>query len=373
MEKPPILWLNVLVVVILPIFTLLLVPLYGLVIGYNWVEWCVFAFFMVATGLSITAGYHRLWSHRTYEAHVLVRLFFAIFGACGLQNSILAWSSDHRRHHKYVDDRDRDPYSIKRGFWFAHMGWILRDYQGDKIDFSNVKDLQRDPIVRWQHRHYLLIALLSNSALLMAIGWMNGQLWGAFLLAGLLRIVLNHHFTFFINSLAHFMGKQPYSDKNTSKDNYIMAFLTYGEGYHNYHHSFQYDYRNGVRWYHFDPAKWVIGCLAWLGLAHSLRRPSKVQIEKARVKMQFKRAMQKLESQGTAESLQCKLEEAYQQFQDALEAWSKFKKEWVKHKKQALKANWERTNLKIQYTELKYELRLQRQKWRLLCAHAAHA
>ncbi len=112
-------------------------------------------FFLFACGISITAGYHRLWSHRAYGAHWSVRLFFMIFGAMALQNSILIWGSQHRTHHRFVDDVDKDPYSAKRGFWFSHMGWILRNYPSGRNDFTNARDLERDPIVMFQHRYYL--------------------------------------------------------------------------------------------------------------------------------------------------------------------------------------------------------------------------
>jgi fatty-acid desaturase len=156
-----------------------------------------------------------------------------------LQNSVLIWASQHRMHHRFVDDVDRDPYSAKRGFWFSHIGWILRNYPSGRNDFTNAKDLERDPIVMFQHRFYLPLALVMNIGLPLALGWAVGDLWGVFLLGGLLRLVVNHHFTWFINSLAHMWGTQPYTDENTARDNPALAFLTYGEGYHNFHHIFQ--------------------------------------------------------------------------------------------------------------------------------------
>ena len=105
--------------------------------------------------MSITAGYHRLWSHKTYDANIVVRVILAIGGAMALQNSILHWSSDHRIHHRHVDDNDKDPYSAKRGLWFAHIGWMLREYQEKRYDdYRNCKDLQKDKVVMWQHNYY---------------------------------------------------------------------------------------------------------------------------------------------------------------------------------------------------------------------------
>ncbi len=366
MKKPPVIWLNAIVLLALPAFSIILIPAYAFMNGYDAFEWSMFFLFLVLTGLGITAGYHRLWSHRSYEAHPVVRVFLAFLGACGLQNSILIWSSDHRRHHKYVDDNEKDPYSAKKGFWYSHMGWILRDYHRGEKDFSNVKDLQRDPVVMWQHRNYLMLALLGNSVLLIFIGWLHGDLWGVFLLAGLFRIILNHHFTFFINSLAHIIGKQSYSEKNSSRDNMVLAFLTYGEGYHNYHHCFQCDYRNGIKWFHFDPTKWFIWGLSYIGLTSKLRKTPKIRIEKARLRMQYLRTVQCLEQGFAPANLKLSLEDSYVQFQEALVAFSKFKKEWVQLKKAEFQEKWEKTQLKMQYLELKAELRVQKQKWRML-------
>jgi len=164
---------------------------------------------MYATGLSITGGYHRLWAHRTYEAHWSLRLFYMLLGAMALQNSVLVWASTHRRHHAHVDDVERDPYTVNRGLWSAHIGWMLRDYPSGKLDFSNAPDLQADPIVAFQHRHYLGLAVGMNFILPIAIGMAFGDPWGFLLLGGLLRLVINHHLTFFINSLAHFWGRRP--------------------------------------------------------------------------------------------------------------------------------------------------------------------
>ena len=366
MKKPPIIWTNILVLFLTPAAALIFVPLYGFTIGYDLFEWSMFILFMAATGLSITAGYHRLWSHRAYDAHWLPRLFFAIFGACGLQNSILIWCADHRRHHKYVDRNERDPYSANRGFWFSHIGWILREYDSSDPSLDNTKDLARDPIVRWQHRYYLPLAIFTNTVLLLAIGILHGKWLGVFLLAGLLRIVLNHHFTFFINSLAHRWGAQNFCTKNTSRDNHLLAFFTYGEGYHNFHHRFQYDYRNGVKWWHFDPGKWLIRTGSWLKLTRNLKKSNKLQIERARMAVQLDRALRRMEKIGDADHWRHKLEEGYHQCLAAMDAWIKFRQDWLAAKGRHMKERWDGILLRERYLNLKYNLKLQRQRWRLL-------
>ncbi|MGQ4276755.1 acyl-CoA desaturase [Pseudidiomarina sp. E22-M8] len=288
--KPSIIWLNTLVFAITFTVAAIGVPWYGLTHGFSFGLWLALIGTIGFAGISITAGYHRLWAHRTYDAHWSLRLLFALGGALAVQNSALHWSSDHREHHKHVDDNDKDPYSAKRGFWYSHIGWMLREYHASRYhDYNNVKDLQKDPIVMWQHRHYLALTLLTSIGWPIAIGLMLGDVWGAVILVGFARLVINHHTTFFINSLAHIWGKQPYTDRNTARDNGFLAFLTFGEGYHNFHHIFSADYRNGIRWWQFDPTKWLIRSCSWLGLTHNLKRTHGYQIEKAKIEMQFKK------------------------------------------------------------------------------------
>ena len=240
-SKPPLNLVNVIIFAGLPIAALLLVPLWGIHHGYDGFQWLWAVAFLYLNGLSITGGYHRLWSHKAYEASSVLKWFFACWGAGALQNSILIWASDHRRHHRHVDDNERDPYCARRGLWFSHMGWMLREYNSEAQDFSNVPDLLRDPVVVWQHKYYVPLTLFMNLGLPLLLGIWHGDIIGTLLLVGLLRLVVNHHVTFFINSLAHFWGSRPYTESNSARDNGFLAFLTYGEGYHNYHHIFQAD------------------------------------------------------------------------------------------------------------------------------------
>lgn len=278
-------WLNTIVLFTTPLLAIIIVPSYGFNIGFSYMDWTFFGLFMYATGLSITGGYHRLWSHKSYEANSLVRFFYAYWGACSTQNTILKWSSDHRDHHKFVDDNEKDPYSAKKGFWWSHLGWVLVD-RSVPNDLSNVKDLRKEKIIMWQHKYYLPLVLFSNLVVPFLLGYISygitgtGSVWGTFILAGLLRFVMNHHFTFFINSACHIFGKQPYSNKDTSKDNFLLALFTYGEGFHNYHHTFQADYRNGIKWFHFDPTKWLIKSLNYVGMTTKLKQMSEAQILK---------------------------------------------------------------------------------------------
>jgi stearoyl-CoA desaturase (delta-9 desaturase) len=231
-------------------------------------------------GVAITGGYHRLFAHPTYRARALVRFFYLVFGAAAVQNSALKWSSDHRIHHAKTD-REEDPYNILRGFWWAHIGWVFYKDPEEGV-VRGVKDLQGDSLVLWQARHYLLLALLFGGVLPLALGFAWGDPIGAVLVAGFLRLVLQWHATGAVNSVAHWIGTQPYSRATSARDCFWTALITLGESYHNFHHRFQIDYRNGVRWYHFDPTKWFVWGLSRTGLAWDLRRTPRETILRAR-------------------------------------------------------------------------------------------
>lgn len=366
--KAPINWTNSIVLISTPIIAAIAVPWYGLTVGFDLFEWSMFFLFMMMTGYSITGGYHRLWSHKTYEANFFIRLFFAIWGACSLQNSILHWSADHRNHHRFVDDDYKDPYSASRGFFFSHIGWILRRHSSGQHDFSKVQDLQRDPIVMWQHKYYLALAIITNAGIPLALGFFHGKLWGTFLLAGVLRIVLNHHFTFFINSLAHIWGSRPYSENSSARDNALLAFFTYGEGYHNFHHTFQHDYRNGSRWYHFDPSKWAIRACSWVGLTRRLKTVPKEKIELARLEMQFKRAVDRLDRMAVEPSVRDLLEKRYAECMASLNEWTTARRKWYQAKKEKLNEQWELLELKGNHKDFKLRFQQQRRQWHLALA-----
>jgi len=240
-----------------------------------WLHGVMFALMFIASGLSITLGYHRLFAHLSFKATWPIKLLTAVFGATALENSVLEWCSDHRRHHKHTDE-DADPYNIQRGFIYAHMGWIfLRPMQDWPL--TNVNDLKKDPLLRWQHKWWGVIGVLVGFGLPTLIGFLTGGGVGAlggFLIAGVARLVMVHHMTFFINSLCHTLGTQPYSKRCSAKDSWLMALFTFGEGYHNFHHEFQHDYRNGVKPWQFDPTKWSIWILSKLGWTYDLRKAS---------------------------------------------------------------------------------------------------
>jgi stearoyl-CoA desaturase (delta-9 desaturase) len=343
-----------------------IVPWYGFTVGFSGWAWAFFGIFLLFCGIGIGSGYHRLWSHRAYQASPALKWFLAFWGGMTIQNSILIWCARHRVHHRDVDDNEKDPYSIGRGFWFAHIGWMLRSYESSKIDYSIVPDLEKDPIVMWQHRNYLALILFANLGLPMLLGLLVGDFWGVFLLAGVARLVINHHVTFFINSLAHMWGRQPYTDENSAKDNWFLAIITYGEGYHNYHHLFQSDYRNGVRWFNFDLNKWFISACSGMGLATGLRRTPQFKILRARLNMEFKRARNRLEAEPDNprwKELLDSLEREYAQFLVTVKEWQTLQMQKMQHGKRKLA-----DRLDASYRELEISLKQQRKRLALLTA-----
>ena len=369
-EVAPVNWAVTAVLGLTFLAAITVVPWYGIVHGYNGWSWLFFAIFLVLNGIGIGSGYHRLWSHRTYEAHPLLRAFLAVMGGMALQNSIIVWSARHRVHHRDVDDNDKDPYSIGRGFWFAHIGWMLKDYPSGEVDYSLVRDLEKDPIAAWQHRWYWTLVWVTNLAMPLLLGWLTGDMLGMFLLAGVLRLVLSHHVTFFINSLAHMWGRQPYTDENSARDQHFLALITYGEGYHNYHHMFQSDYRCGIRWWHLDINKWFISTCALLGLVKNRKRAPMIKVLRARVNMDFKRARQKLESSSASANWKELLEAEYAQFLETIRQWQQLQVERVQQGRQMLadRIGVETASLTARYRELETSLKLQHKRLALLTA-----
>jgi stearoyl-CoA desaturase (Delta-9 desaturase) len=236
---------------------------------------------LACSSLSITSGYHRLFAHRAYRTIWSLRLFYLLFGAAALQNSALNWCADHRIHHVQTD-RYEDPYNRKKGFWWAHIGWIIFEPL-EAPNFRVVRDLEADRFILFQHRHYSVLAVVIGLVVPDALGMLWGDPLGSLLVAGILRVVAQWHATWFVNSVAHTYGRQPYTKNVSARDSWITALITLGEGYHNFHHRFPSDYRNGVKWYQFDPTKWFLWILSKIHLVFDLRRISAEAINRARV------------------------------------------------------------------------------------------
>ncbi len=254
--------------------------LYAARYGVTWWEPVLCLALYLAVGLAVGAGYHRCFSHRSYDCHPAVEGVFLVLGALAMEYSALRWARDHRNHHRWADT-DLDPHSIRRGALWAHFLWLFHK-EAPGTTWDNVPDLLSNPRVMWQHRWFRSLALGLGLGIPTLVGALLGRPLGGLLWGGFLRIVLVHHATFCVNSLAHLWGSRPYTVACTARDNALIAFLTLGEGYHNFHHAFPSNFRNGRRWYQWDPNKWLIRALALAGLAGNLRTTPEPIIERAR-------------------------------------------------------------------------------------------
>lgn len=341
-----------LLIVTLPVYFYFALPSWGM---------CLTAFVLLyLTGLSITGGYHRYYAHRSYKTNKPVEAVLLFFASMSLQGSALRWAFDHRLHHAHVDT-DNDPYSINKGFWYAHFLWILD--KPKTIDPKVVPDLMKNPLVMFQDRYYEILAIGSNVLVLILVALCFNDFWGAFFIATWLRIFVLHHFTWFINSLAHTWGDKPFCQEQTAVNNYILALLTFGEGYHNYHHVFANDYRNGIKWFHFDPTKWLIWSLHRLGLAHNLKTMNPLLINRRLVIERKNLLLEQLKELWYVKSdeMSKKVDEISDRIVTQLERFNQLKEtyrqiKWQKTEKDMI------DNLKLEIKNLKKSIR---DDWRL--------
>lgn len=340
---------------ILPVVCAITTPLYIYNNGFQWQMWVFFAICFVVNNMSITSGYHRYFSHRSYEVHPAIEWLYIFFASGTFQGSLLQWCTDHRRHHRGVDTDD-DPYNIHRGFLYAHLTWMFHD---DPTPQEYPKDLTRNKWIMLQFKYYVWIASFVGFVLPGIATWAIGLgFWNGVVVCGALRILLTQHTTFLINSLAHTLGKRTYTDKHTARDSIICALLTFGEGYHNYHHSFQADYRNGIRWYHWDPTKWWIAGLARTGLARRLKKVQKEEILKARLTMEERMLIAKGASAERTRQLKARIEEAQKRLKTLRESYRSKKAEFA-----ARGSEW-RQMMRSEIRSAKHEFRLARNEWR---------
>ncbi|RAH39688.1 acyl-CoA desaturase [Aspergillus brunneoviolaceus CBS 621.78] len=281
-------WLNVIMIIGIPLYGC--IQAFWVPLQFKTAIWAIAYYFF--TGLGITAGYHRLWSHSSYSATLPLRIWLAAAGGGAVEGSARWWSRLHRAHHRYTDT-DQDPYSVNKGLFYSHFGWMIFKQNPKRIGRTDISDLNEDPVVVWQHRHYLLVVAVMGMGVPMLGAGLWGDWWGGFVYAGILRIFFVQQATFCINSLAHWLGEQPFDDRNSPRDHAITALATLGEGYHNFHHEFPSDYRNAIQWYQYDPTKWVIWLWKQMGLAYDLKVFRANEIEKGRVQQMQKKVDQR--------------------------------------------------------------------------------
>lgn len=271
-------WMAVIFMPGITLIGLIGTPLYIHYQGITAAELGLFLFYLIATSLAITVGYHRYFSHKDFKTNAVLHFLLLFFGAATFQKSALRWASQHRQHHQFTDT-ELDPHNSKRGFFYSHVGWIMF-YKHD-VNFENVKDLAKSKLTQSQHDHYNWWSVSAGLLLPMLAGVLIGRPLGAFIMTFCLRISMILNMAFFINSSAHCIGKKNYDANVSADDSWFWALLTNGEGYHNYHHKFPNDYRSGHKLYHWDPSKWFIWTLSCVGGTRDLLRTPKERIAEA--------------------------------------------------------------------------------------------
>ena len=251
---------------------------------YSWVNWLeVYALWQI-TGLGVTAGAHRLWAHRSYKAKLPLRVLLMLLNSMANSGSILYFSKDHRIHHKF-SDTEADPHNIGNGFWFAHCGWVFATkpkilyVESAKFDYT---DLKNDPVVMFQHRMPVLWYFFWCYGVPTLYGYYRiGNAWDAFFIYGVFRWVCSMNATWCVNSVAHTFGDRPYKNIPPSQ-NLITSLLAVGEGWHNYHHAYPYDYKAAeLPWYlEINYTTPFIDFMALIGQAYDLKEmknPKKIR------------------------------------------------------------------------------------------------
>jgi stearoyl-CoA desaturase (delta-9 desaturase) len=216
---------------------------------------------------AITAGYHRYFAHRTFRTSRAFQLVLALLAATAMQNGPLWWASVHRRHHKDADGPGDVHSPVRRGFWYAHVGWVFDRTVPNPYEPSNVRDWLRYPEIRWVDR-YNWVPLGAYAIACVAIGGLPGFVWGF-----VVSTLAVFHATMLINSAAHLWGSRRFPTRDSSRNNALLAVITLGEGWHNNHHRYMSSARQGLRWWEIDVTYYVLRVLARLGVIWELREP----------------------------------------------------------------------------------------------------
>jgi stearoyl-CoA desaturase (delta-9 desaturase) len=245
--------------------------LWGDLIG--WTELALFLGFYVATGLGVSIGFHRFLSHGSFECRPVVKATFLILGSMAGQGRCIGWVAHHRKHHAY-SDRQGDPHSPLDGFVHAYFGWILRDPLPERERYC--KRLLQDPLVSFIDRTMLVWLLLGLAIPFLVAGW-DGLLWGGFV-----RMAFFSQVAYSVNSFGHTFGSRPFETKDESRNNWILAVVSFGDGWHNNHHAFPSMASHGMRWRQIDVSGLVIRLLASLGLAWNVKLPPARLVERRR-------------------------------------------------------------------------------------------
>jgi stearoyl-CoA desaturase (Delta-9 desaturase) len=265
--------------------------------GISALDAALFIATYAVSGLGISVGYHRLFSHRTFQCGPVVRALAGIAGAMAIQGPVIRWAADHRRHHQFADT-DLDPHSahsggrsIAAGLWHAHVGWV---FDANRTVISKfAPDLLEDRVAKFVDRNYFVWFALSFAIPTVIGGLATQSLSGAlsaFLIGGCARVFFTHNVTWIVNSVGHVWGTRPFRSKDQASNNVLFALLTFGEGWHNNHHAFPYSAQIGIDAHQFDFGFMVLRGAEAVGLVSNVRRPTKEQVaERRQVRVEVSR------------------------------------------------------------------------------------
>lgn len=221
-------------------------------------------FHWVTGGLGVTLGWHRLLTHRSFQTPKWLEYFLAFCGTLSCQGGVIDWVGQHRQHHLH-SDQDQDPHDSNRGFWWSHMGWMLYHIPSDTEISRYTKDIADDPVYQFLEKYFIPIQVALGVCLYFLGGW-PFVVWGIFV-----RLIVVFHCTWFVNSATHKFGYRTYESSDRSTNCWWVALVTYGEGWHNNHHAYQYSARHGMKWWEIDMTWMTIQLLQTLGLATKVR------------------------------------------------------------------------------------------------------
>ena len=250
----------------------------------NWVDLTLFLTMYTVCAFGITLGFHRMLTHKAFQAHPWVKTFFLISGSMAMQGPALHWAATHTQHHANSDEED-DPHSPLKSLWHAHVGWILNDFKPDIQKYAGA--LLKDPIIVFVHNTFWLWVFVglaipsligAGAAYLMGqsawFGALTGLIWGGFV-----RLFFNQHVTWAVNSICHTFGSRQFETTDESRNNFLFGILAMGEGWHNNHHAFPRSARHGMNWKQPDPSAWAIWLMEKLGLIKDVVLISRKRIE----------------------------------------------------------------------------------------------
>jgi stearoyl-CoA desaturase (delta-9 desaturase) len=260
----------------LPFWAIHLLPFLAFFTGVPWWNWVLMGALFYGRMFFITAGYHRYFAHRAFRTSRWFQFVLAFGGATAAQKGPLWWAGNHRYHHRYVDT-ERDAHTPIKGVWWSHLGWILSDAH-DATPTDVIEDFSRYPELRFLDRHNWI----APWALGVATWWFAG--WSGLLIGFFASTVLLWHATFMVNSVAHLVGTRRYATDDTSRNNFGVAILTMGEGWHNNHHYYPASARQGFFWFEPDASYTILRGLSWLGLVRDLKLPSNEVRKSMRIK-----------------------------------------------------------------------------------------